>query len=77
MIRSESWLINPREEDNMKNNIKVIRKQKGILQKELAEKVGVTHWWLSNIENGLANPGLQLMIRIADTLDVTIDELCK
>jgi len=61
----------------MKNNIAAIRKQKGLLQKELAEKVGVSHWWLSNIENGIANPGLQLMIRIANTLDVTIDELCK
>ena len=61
----------------MKNNIAKIRKQKGILQKDLAKQIGVSHWWLSNVENGIASPGLKLMIRISNALNVTLDELCK
>ena len=59
----------------MNNNIAAIRKQKGLLQKELAEKVGVSHWWLNNVENGKAQPGLQLLLRIANELGVTTNDL--
>ena len=59
----------------MKNNIAAIRKQKGLLQKELAEKVGVSHWWLNNVENGKSRPGLQLLLRIANELGVTTNDL--
>lgn len=59
----------------MNNNIAAIRKQKGLLQKELAEKVGVRHWWLSEVESGKSTPSLQLLLRIANELGVTTNDL--
>lgn len=59
----------------MKNNIATIRKQKGITQKELAKKVGITAWWMNHIERGKRNPSLETMLNIAKELDVKVSDL--
>lgn len=61
--------------DYMKNKIAVVRKRKKIPQKELAEMVGCSAFWLNKIENGKENPGLSLAIRIAEKLDVTLNDI--
>ena len=59
----------------MKNNIANIRKQKGLTQIQLAEMVGVNRFHISNIERGKSSPSLKLLIKIADALDVSLDDL--
>jgi putative transcriptional regulator len=59
----------------LKNNIAVIRKKKGISQKELAKSVGVTNWWLNHIESGKRNPSLVLAKNIAEKLNVSIKDI--
>jgi putative transcriptional regulator len=59
----------------LKNNIAELRKQKGISQKELAELIGITNWWLNHIESGKRNPSLVLAKNIAEKLDVSIKDI--
>ena len=53
----------------------VLRKQKGITQKELAEELGVTTQAVSKWENARSWPDIQLLPDIAKIFDVSIDEL--
>lgn len=57
------------------NNIKKIRKQKGIKQEELAEALGVKKSFVSRIENDRKQLPLKRAIEIADYLDISLDEL--
>lgn len=59
----------------MKNNIAKIRKQKGFTQTKLAELVGVSKFHISRIENGKSSPSVKLLIKIADVLNVSLDDL--
>ena len=52
--------------------IKMYRKFKKISQFELAEKVGITQTYLSQIENNFKNPGLSLLVQIATELNITL-----
>ena len=52
-----------------------IRKEKGLTQKQLAEKLKIYQSNMSNWENGITEPDIQSLIKIADILDVHIDEL--
>ena len=53
----------------------VLRKQKGITQKKLAEELGVTTQAVSKWENARSCPDIQLLPDIAKIFDVSIDEL--
>lgn len=55
--------------------VEAIRKERGLTQAELAEKLGVQQSTISLIENAARNPSANLLVKIADVLDVTIDEL--
>lgn len=57
----------------MKLRIKEICDEKGIMQKDLAEKINITEVGLSKSLNG--NPTLQRLIEIADALQVPFLEL--
>ena len=56
-------------------NIKRVRKEKNLTQKELAEKVGTTQQNLAQYENGKRNPKIGTVSRIASALKVNIDDL--
>lgn len=58
-------------------NIKILRIQSGIKQKELASKIGKTINWLCLIESGKREPSLKLLKQIADELGVTVSSLLK
>ncbi len=53
--------------------VKEILKEKGLTQKDLADKMGVAEISLSRSING--NPNLATLQKIADALDVKIEEL--
>lgn len=58
---------------NMK--LKLARVAKNYSQEELADRVGVTRQTIGLIEKGKYNPTLNLCVKIAKTLDRTLDEL--
>jgi DNA-binding XRE family transcriptional regulator len=59
------------EKQIVKNNIATIRKSKKISQKDLAKRVGISFWWMNNVERGRFNPSLTLIDRIAKELGVS------
>ena len=56
-------------------NIKRIRKSKGLSQEELAIKLNVVRQTVSKWENGLSVPDSSMLIILADELDTTVSEL--
>jgi putative transcriptional regulator len=57
------------------NKIKDIRTQRGITQKDLAKELKISHWYLNKIERGKVDPGIKLAVRIAKSLDTTLNDL--
>lgn len=55
--------------------IKSIRESKKLTQEKLSERVDINPVYLSNIERGMANPTLDLFLRLAKGLDVEMWEL--
>ena len=55
--------------------LKILLEEKNISQKDLAKKIGVTEATISKYINNLQMPRLDLVDRIADTLNVTTDYL--
>ena len=56
-------------------NLQKIRKEKGITQKQLSIKVGVSGNYISMIERGLKNPSLSIIEKMARGLHVPLPEL--
>ncbi|MBO7184998.1 MAG: helix-turn-helix transcriptional regulator [Oscillospiraceae bacterium] len=59
----------------MKNRIEEIRKNRGILQEELAKSMGVSRQTISSLENGRYNPSILLAHKIARFFDLRIEEV--
>ena len=59
----------------LNENIKRIRKSKGLSQEELAIKLNVVRQPVSKWENGLSVPDSSMLIMLADELDTTVSEL--
>lgn len=56
-------------------NIKVLRKAKGLSQQELAERLHVVRQTVSKWEQGLSVPDADLLVRLTDCLEVSVGEL--
>lgn len=61
--------------NNFGYNARMLRLEKRISQRELANYCSVTQNYISMIERGIHTPSLQLAAKIAKALDTTIDEL--
>lgn len=61
---------------NVGDNIKRFRIEKGMKQKELAEKVGVTSHTIQNYENNRREPNIEMLKNIANILNASLDVLC-
>ena len=59
----------------MKNRIEQIRKERGILQEDLAKSMGVSRQTISSLENGRYNPSILLAHKIARYFDLTIEDV--
>lgn len=71
-----------RSTDNMKketfgNMVAVLRKEKGMTQLELAEKMGVTDKAVSKWERDLSFPDVSSIPKLAEILGVSVDELMQ
>ncbi len=60
---------------NVGENISRIRKEKGLTQAYVAEKVGISQAMLCQIERGTKNPSLQVGKEIAEILNCKIESL--
>jgi len=59
-------------------NIHKYRTQAKITQKQLADKIGVTHFWICKLEKGKQNnTTLNLLISISEELNVCLSDLIK
>lgn len=59
---------------NIEAYIKKARTEKGMTRKELADTVGVTVNAISNYENGVSMPRIQLLAKILSVLDMDANE---
>jgi len=55
--------------------VKKARKQRGLLQVDLAVRVGISSGYVGSIEQGLRYPSLQVLQKIAKVLKVPLSEL--
>jgi transcriptional regulator with XRE-family HTH domain len=65
------------EAEKLGQNLKRIRTEKNISQGDIAESLGVSRGFVSNLENGKTNPTLATITRIANAVGVSTDELLK
>ena len=56
----------------LNENLKTLRKAKGMSQEELAVRLNVVRQTVSKWEKGLSVPDSEMIIRLAETLDTTV-----
>ena len=59
----------------MRNRIESIRKERGILQDEMAKAMGVSRQTISSLENGRYNPSIMLAFKIAKYFGMSIEDV--
>lgn len=59
----------------MKNKIKALRKEMGLRQEDVADRLGVTRQTIIAIENDKYNPTLALAIKLARLLGAPVEEI--
>lgn len=59
----------------LEEQIKHYRKQAGLSQEKMAEKIGVSRQAITKWENGLSVPDSSMLIILANELDTTVSEL--
>ena len=52
-----------------------LRKQKGLTQDEIADKIGISPQAVSKWENDISSPDITIILSLSDILDVSTDEL--
>lgn len=60
---------------SVENKIRQMRREKGLLQEQLAKKCGVSRQTINAIENNKYDPTLALAFKLAKELGATVDEL--
>jgi transcriptional regulator with XRE-family HTH domain len=62
---------------NLGENIKKIRKERGLQQKEVAIEVGVDQSNYNKMENGKRDPSVTVLKKLADLFGVTVDYIIE
>ena len=64
---------------NLKLNEKILilRKRKKVSQKELADAIGINSSNIPHYESGFYKPGADILIKLAQYFDITLDDLLK
>ena len=55
--------------------IKNYRKEKGYTQFEMAEKIGVSEFYISALETGSRKPGRETLIKLSNEMNMHIEKL--
>ena len=62
----------------LSENIKQLRMARGLAQERLGLEAGVDRTMVSKVERRIANPTLEMLVKLANTLEVPVtDLLCK
>lgn len=64
-----------REHDHLADNIKAVREARGLSQQQIAKAAGIPRATWTHLESGGANPTLAVLIKVANALQVRVDEL--
>ena len=59
----------------LSDNIKYLRKEKGLSQEDFANRLNVVRQTVSKWENGLSVPDAEMLVKIATELDTTVNIL--
>lgn len=59
----------------LNENLKNLRKSKGLSQEELAMKLNIVRQTISKWENGVSVPDCEMLVKIADALDTSVSVL--
>ena len=62
---------------NLLNNLEELRKDAGLTQQQLSESAEVSRKSINAIENGVYVPSTVLALKIAKTLNCTVEDLFK
>ncbi len=76
MSKDEKDILNKIDQEIGKR-IKKYRKQKDLTQEQVAETAGISVKHLSRLENGHHNPHFDMIIQIANALNIPTDALAK
>ena len=63
--------------EKLLNNLEHLRKAAGLTQQELSESAEVSRKSINAIENGIYVPSTVLALKIAKTLNCTVEEIFK
>jgi transcriptional regulator with XRE-family HTH domain len=63
------------EHDHLADNIKALREARGLSQQQIAKIAGIPRATWTHLESGAANPTLTVLIKVANGLQVRLDEL--
>ena len=59
------------------NNLQQIRKSRGLTQQQLSESADVSRKSINAVENGVYIPSTVLALKIANTLNCSVEDLFK
>lgn len=59
----------------MTNNLRKIRRSKDLSQEEVAQMVGMSRTYLSDIENDKRTPSVKTSLKLADALKTSVEEI--
>ena len=59
----------------LSENIKTLRKARGLSQQELAERLHMVRQTVSKWEQGLSVPDAAMLVQLAECLEVSVEEL--
>lgn len=63
------------EHDHLAGNIKALRATRGLSQQQIAKAAGIPRATWTHLESGAANPTLTVLVKVANALQVRLDEL--
>jgi len=63
------------EHDHLADNIKALRETRGLSQQQIAKAAGIPRATWTHLESGAANPTLAVLVKVANALQVRLDEL--
>ncbi len=63
------------EHDHLADNIRAVREARGLSQQQIAKAAGIPRATWTHLESGGANPTLAVLIKVANALQVRLDEL--
>ncbi len=63
--------------NNFANNLKSLRYQYNLSQKDLAQKLNVSHKTISHWESGYTEPSLDILITLKNIFNVSYEDLIE